>query len=91
MVNEPGIANEFGTISMAKLGGDPNSATSQFFVSLGDNRANLDYQNGGFTVFGRVAGNGMAVAQAISNLADCHLQSVSQRQCQPPRRSRISR
>ena len=68
VVNEPGVANEFGTVSMAKLGGDPNSATSQFFVSLGDNRANLDYQNGGFTVFGRVAGNGMAVAQAISAL-----------------------
>ncbi len=68
VVNEPGIANEYGTVSMAKLGGDPDSATSQFFVSLGDNRANLDYQNGGFTVFGRVAGDGMSVAQAIANL-----------------------
>ncbi|MCX6866405.1 MAG: peptidylprolyl isomerase, partial [Verrucomicrobia bacterium] len=46
VTNEPGIANVRGTVSMAKLGGDPNSATSQFFVSLGDNRANLDYQNG---------------------------------------------
>ena len=70
VVNEPGIANIYGTISMAKLGGDPNSATSQFFVSLGDNRENLDYQNGGFTVFGRVAGNGMTVAETISNLPD---------------------
>jgi cyclophilin family peptidyl-prolyl cis-trans isomerase len=68
VVNEPGIANVYGTISMAKLGGDPNSATSQFFVSLGDNRANLDFQNGGFSVFGRVAGNGMSVAEGISDV-----------------------
>ena len=53
---------------MAKLGGDPNSATSQFFVSLGDNSANLDNQNGGFTVFGEVTGDGMQVVDAIAAL-----------------------
>jgi len=68
VINEPGVANVRGTVSMAKTGNDPNSATSQFFVSTADNRANLDYQNGGFTVFGRVAGNGMAVADAINLL-----------------------
>ena len=68
VVNEPGIANVRGTLTMAKTGGDPNSATSQFFVSTGDNRANLDYQNGGFTVFGRVAGSGMGVVDAINAL-----------------------
>jgi cyclophilin family peptidyl-prolyl cis-trans isomerase len=68
VANEPGVANVRGTVSMAKAGNDPNSATSQFFVSTADNRANLDYQNGGFTVFGRVAGNGMAVADAINLL-----------------------
>ncbi len=34
--------------------GGPNSASSQWFLSFGDNSANLDNQNGGFTVFGRV-------------------------------------
>ena len=50
----PRFANSFGTIAMAKSGGDPNSASSQWFFNLADNSANLDNQNGGFTVFGRV-------------------------------------
>ncbi|BDS06685.1 hypothetical protein NT6N_17250 [Oceaniferula spumae] len=62
ITNEFGVSNTLGTISMAKNGGDPNSATSQWFVSLGDNSANLDNQNGGFTVFGRVTKGTMATA-----------------------------
>ena len=45
VVNEPVYANVRGTIAMAKLGGDPDSATAQWFFNLGDNTANLDNQN----------------------------------------------
>jgi cyclophilin family peptidyl-prolyl cis-trans isomerase len=52
--NEFGVSNTFGTLAMAKQPNDPNSATSQFFFNLGDNSSNLDNQNGGFTVFGKI-------------------------------------
>jgi cyclophilin family peptidyl-prolyl cis-trans isomerase len=65
VLNEPGISNQRGTIAMAKLGNDPNSATSQFFFNLGDNSANLDNQNGGFTVFGHVT-SGMEVVDKLA-------------------------
>jgi cyclophilin family peptidyl-prolyl cis-trans isomerase len=67
------IPNEFkrsnlrGTIAMAKVDGDPNSARGQWFINLADNSGNLDSQNGGFTVFGEVAGNGMAVVDALAS------------------------
>ena len=54
VVNEFKISNTRGTIAMAKVDGDPNSATNQWFFNLTNNAANLDANNGGFTVFGRI-------------------------------------
>ena len=54
---------------MAKLDGQPNSATSQWFINLandGGPPANLDTTNGGFTVFGHVTGVGMTIVNAIA-------------------------
>ena len=47
------FSNTYGTLAMARVGGATNSATSEWFFNLQDNRA-LDAVDGGFTVFGRV-------------------------------------
>ncbi len=71
---DPPVANEFhvsntrGTLAMAKSANDPNSATDQwFFNELDSNAANLDNQDGGFTVFGRIINSaGLATMDAIA-------------------------
>jgi cyclophilin family peptidyl-prolyl cis-trans isomerase len=73
--NEPGNSNVRGTIAMAKLGGDPDSATSQFFFNISDNNLDslgnpggfLDSDNGGYTVFGEVLGSGMTAIDLMNN------------------------
>lgn len=65
VVNEYRRSNLRGTVAMAKLGGDPNSASNQWFINLGDNSGNLDNQNGGFTVFAEVV-HGLDVIDRIA-------------------------
>lgn len=63
-----GLKNTRGTLSMARTN-NPNSATSQFFVSLKDN-TNLDQPisgGAGYAVFGRVIA-GMEVVDAIATV-----------------------
>jgi cyclophilin family peptidyl-prolyl cis-trans isomerase len=58
-------SNTFGTIAMARLGNDTNSASSEWFINLDDDNgrpleeggSNLDNASGGYTVFGRVISN----------------------------------
>jgi cyclophilin family peptidyl-prolyl cis-trans isomerase len=67
----PDLHNVRGTIAMAKLPDDPDSATSQWFINLADNSgppSNLDTVNGGFTVFGLISTEGMTTADAIAAL-----------------------
>ena len=78
----PPVVNEFSatrsnlraTVAMAKVGATPptpasiNSATTEWFFNLANNAGNLDNQNGGFTVFGRVTAPGMAVVDGIAAL-----------------------
>lgn len=48
--------------------GNPNSATTDIFINLNNNAANLDNQNGGFTAFGRIATASQATVNAITAL-----------------------
>lgn len=74
---KPGIENEWtnglsnvkGSIAMARLGGQANSGTSQFFINVKDNGF-LDEPNdgSGYAVFGRVV-KGMDVIEKIRNVA----------------------
>src|SRR6478609_3447810 len=66
-----GLSNKPGTVAMARTG-DPNSATSQFFINVGDNKRldfrSPDAQGYGYTVFGKVV-SGMDVVNKIASAA----------------------
>ncbi len=68
--SDNGLANDKYTIAMARTG-DPNSATSQFFINVKDN-AFLNFkaktaQGWGYTVFGKVT-SGQDVVHAIEKV-----------------------
>jgi uncharacterized protein (TIGR03437 family) len=67
VVNEYNVSNTRGTLAMAKTAAGPNTATNQWFFNLADNSSNLNNQNGGFTVFGKVnSAAGLAVMDKIA-------------------------
>ena len=63
-----GLKNDTYTIAMARTG-NPNSATSQFFINVKDNSKGLDpsARTEGYAVFGKVI-DGMDVVDKIKNV-----------------------
>lgn len=71
----PSPQNEFhltngvvGTLAMARVGGQVDSATSEWFVNLNSRNSFLDSTDEGFTVFGWIVGDGMNVINEITAL-----------------------
>lgn len=67
--NEAKLSNVRGTISMAKLSGQPNSATSQWFINLENNTsggANLDAAESGYSVFGELTDESMVLIDQVA-------------------------
>jgi peptidyl-prolyl cis-trans isomerase A (cyclophilin A)/peptidyl-prolyl cis-trans isomerase B (cyclophilin B) len=66
--SKAGLLNTPGTIAMARTG-EPNSATAQFFINVGDNKflnfRDPSVQGIGYTVFGKVV-EGMEVVEKIA-------------------------
>lgn len=63
-----GLKNTRGTISMARQGNRPDSATSQFFISVKDNAAlDIPRDGAGYAVFGKVV-QGMDVVDKIKDV-----------------------
>lgn len=67
---EAGNSNVRGTLAMARTN-EPNTATSQYYFNTGDNSGSLDPTSlsAGYTVFGRVLGNGMAAVDALASVS----------------------
>ncbi len=63
------LTNQRGAVAMARLGGDPDSASCQFFINLKDNGFLDQAQDDGaaYAVFGKVV-DGMDVVDAIKNV-----------------------
>lgn len=65
----PRLSNVFGTVAMAKVGGNTNSANAEWFINLGNNTfLDAATSDGFFTVFGQVV-RGSNVLHALNSFA----------------------
>jgi len=66
---ENGLSNTRGTVAMARLGNQPDSATNQFFFNVSDNDFLDQPRDGaGYAVFGKVV-EGLDIMDAIKGVA----------------------
>lgn len=66
---EVGISNTLGTVAMARVGNDLNSATNNWFINMTNNyRLDTD-SGGGYTVFGRVTKSTFINAQRFNGFS----------------------
>jgi peptidyl-prolyl cis-trans isomerase A (cyclophilin A) len=71
IANELNLSNLRGTVAMARVGTNTTSATSQWFINVGNNTP-LNTADGGYTVFARIV-KGMEVVDEISDLATINM------------------
>ena len=66
---ENGLSNTRGTLAMARLGNQPDSATNQFFINVSDNDFLDQPRDGaGYAVFGKIV-EGLEIIDEIKNVA----------------------
>lgn len=70
-----GLSNLSGTIAMRHSDGDVDSATSEWFINIGDD-PDSDTFNGGYAVFGKVVSDGLDTVATISNAPGIRLTAV---------------
>jgi len=63
-----GLSNTRGTVAMARLGNEPDSATNQFFINVADNLfLDTPRDGAGYAVFGRVV-DGMDIVDQMKGV-----------------------
>ena len=64
----PLLSNTLGTIALPKSASGPNTGATGFFINLANNSSNLDHQDGGFTVFGKILDSSLTAVEDIGKL-----------------------